>query len=227
MRAESGIAFASLVYHAHYNLTAQYPLAEMTTLSRLHASVLAAVRDRPQAWDPRMVGWLPEGAHLAHLDRQAQRYYLYLNVLVRQIQPNSILELGTCEGGSAFFMILALPDGCRLTTIDISDRHPWQLGPFLFDHRLRRVKGNSLDINVWGAEPLENIDLLFIDTLHEYEQVRSELALYLPHVRPGGIIVLDDIHLNGGMKRVWSELNLVKFDTGTDLHWSGFGIAQA
>ena len=73
---------------------------------------------------------------------------------------------------------------------------------------------------------LSGIDLMFIDTEHNYEQIAQEYALYGPFLRNGAMVVLDDIHLNDGMTRFWNEIPHPKVDTGDALHWSGFGIFQ-
>ena len=94
------------------------------------------------------------------------------------------------------------------------------------DVRLKRLVGSDLSLSTYGAEIPSDIDLLFVDTVHEYEHVAAELALYLPLMAPGGIIVMDDISISLGMKRLWEGLKLEKLDLGPTLHWSGFGIAK-
>jgi len=71
------------------------------------------------------------------------------------------------------------------------------------DVRLKRLVGSDLSLSTYGAEIPSDIDLLFVDTVHEYEHVAAELALYLPLMAPGGIIVMDDISISLGMKRFW------------------------
>lgn len=174
-----------------------------------------------------MAHWIPKDRFPAALEEASQRYYLYLNALVRLLRPRTVLELGTCEGGSAFFMALALEQGATLTTVDVGPHHPWQLGPLLYDLRLRRVLGDDLDLGIYEGRPPQGVDLLFVDTLHEYGHVTRELELYLPLLSPGAVVVMDDIHLNEGMARAWDELPLEKLEAGDQYHWSGFGIAKA
>lgn len=52
----------------------------------------------------------------------------------------------------------------------------------------------------------------------------AELAVWLPLVKKGGVIAFDDIHMND-MDAFWDAFDLPKVDTGTALHWSGFGVA--
>jgi len=196
------------------------------SLEEVHKAVMDRMAEGPQGWDARMAPWLAEGSFLQMLEANSQRYYLYLNALVAETKPKRVLELGTCEGGSALFMMLALPAGASLTTVDIEEREPWQAKAFFGDTRLKRLVGNDLSLRVYGAHAPCDIDLLFIDTVHEYEHVAAELALYLPLMAPGGVVVMDDISISLGMKRLWEGLKLEKLDLGPTLHWSGFGIAR-
>lgn len=182
--------------------------------------------ERPLAWDPRMAHWIPEDLFPQMLLENSQGYYLYLHALVKVLGAQNVLELGTCEGGSALFMMLALPEGGKLTTVDVGGMEPWQLAPFFGDARLRRVLGDDLDLSIYGDDPPRDVDLLFVDTLHEYNHVRRELDLYQPRLSAGGVLVMDDIHLNEGMDKIWDELPLLKLDLGGQFHWSGFGTCS-
>lgn len=67
------------------------------------------------------------------------------------------------------------------------------------------------------------IDLLFVDTDHTAEQVKAEMALYGPLVRPGGIILLDDIRMHLCVSAWWAELDEDKLEL-PELHWTSFGV---
>jgi predicted O-methyltransferase YrrM len=53
-----------------------------------------------------------------------------------------------------------------------------------------------------GAEPF---DLLLIDTEHTYNQAAAELALWGPHVAPGGTICMHDPETFPGVRRAATE----------------------
>lgn len=191
-----------------------------------HEAVERLLAEEPLAWDPRLAHWIPEARFPAALHEASQGYYLYLNALVRLLRPRTVLELGTCEGSSAAFMMLSLPQGSTLTTVDVGPRHPWQLGTMLYDLRLRRVIGDDLDLGIYRDDPPQKVDLLFVDTLHEEGHVARELEAYLPLLAPGATVVMDDTRLNEGMRRAWDGLALDKADAGDAHHWSGLGIAK-
>jgi cephalosporin hydroxylase len=48
-------------------------------------------------------------------------------------------------------------------------------------------------------------DVLFIDTIHTYDQVTAELALWADHVRPGGVILMHDPETFPGVRRAITE----------------------
>ena len=54
--------------------------------------------------------------------------------------------------------------------------------------------GDDLDPVVAAAQPLA-VDVLFIDTSHTYDQTAAELRLYVPRVRPGGVVLLHDVEV--------------------------------
>jgi predicted O-methyltransferase YrrM len=67
-----------------------------------------------------------------------------------------------------------------------------------------RTVEDSLDETLAGRR----IDLCFIDAIHTGEFVRAQLALLLPHMTPGALILLDDITFSDDMKGCWQELAL-------------------
>jgi hypothetical protein len=48
---------------------------------------------------------------------------------------------------------------------------------------------------------LERVDLFVHDSLHSTRNVRWELATVWPALRPGGVVVVDDVEFNWGFER--------------------------
>lgn len=63
-----------------------------------------------------------------------------------------------------------------------------------FDHpQWRFIHAHSLDIETIRAAGLpDQLDLVFIDTVHTEEHTTAELELYGPMVKPGGAMMLHD-----------------------------------
>ncbi|MBS1707756.1 MAG: class I SAM-dependent methyltransferase [Armatimonadetes bacterium] len=177
-----------------------------------------------QPYDHRIAPFADEATYRQRLEPGQDKYYHYLRGLVQVLQPKTVVELGTCQGGSALFMLLDLPEDGTLTTIDVAAR-PEFLASCMDDPRLRLVEGSSTDPALPERLGLRDVDLLFVDTDHTCAQVAAELAKWLPLVRPGGVIAFDDVHMND-MDDFWDAFDLPKVDCGTQLHWSGFGVAM-
>lgn len=121
---------------------------------------------------------------------------LFLSMMAGIMKPHRILEIGSFTGYSALCLAKGLaPDGelhtieCRAEDVAICKQHFAQspLGQRILLH-----EGNALTIiptlqQTW--------DLVFIDAdkvnyIHYYE-------LVLPHVRPGGLILADNVLFHG------------------------------
>ena len=106
-------------------------------------------------------------------------------------QHVKVIELGVRSGDStsAFLAAAELFAG-EVWSVDISEpRVPeaWRDLPFWY-----LTVGDDLEV----ADQLpDDVDVLFIDTSHTFEQTKAELELYAPKVRPGGVIVLHDTEL--------------------------------
>lgn len=102
-----------------------------------------------------------------------------------------VVELGTRGGVSTAAWLYALAmTGGHLWTVDLSPAPRLSSDEGAWTH----VVGDDLDPDVYHALP-PVIDVLFIDTSHDYDQTLSELALYVPRVRPGGVVLLHDTDL--------------------------------
>jgi predicted O-methyltransferase YrrM len=114
-----------------------------------------------------------------------------LHMLTIEFNLKTTLELGTAEGESTSALLYASKQiGGNVYSIDINpcqEARETIKNLALFD-RWNFIQGDDLQVN-WSKE----IDHLFIDTSHEYNQTLEELRKYEPYVRSGGIITLHDI----------------------------------
>ena len=108
--------------------------------------------------------------------------------LAHGAQADTIIELGTYEGGTACFLQAAL--GCDVFTID---QRPIDLNR----DRIECIAGNIIDpkINehlVHAVSDKERRILVIDDASHEYGQVLRALELYAPLVSVGSCYVVMD-----------------------------------
>ena len=122
-----------------------------------------------------------------------------LDKVVRLLEPYSpkrILEIGMWKGYSADNWIKIF-DPDFLVTIEKDRKHPD--GVYHEDnpnyHYLWETDSTS-DQTLDKIKDLMNkkqFDMAFIDGGHDYATIRRDLQLYIPLVRPGGVVVMHDI----------------------------------
>lgn len=109
-----------------------------------------------------------------------------INQLIKLIDnPSSYLEIGVDKG---------------TTFLDINLSQKYAVDPrFKFDHLspTAQVAGHhysemTSDAFFSSLRPEVQFDLVFLDGLHEYEQTYRDFTSALSHLKPGGIIVIDD-----------------------------------
>jgi len=125
------------------------------------------------------------------------------------------LEIGSYLGAStAFLGFAALQRGGFVHAVDPwtndamgaeGERDTW--GEFRrntepFRHFIVPHRGFSADVH--AREPAIPCDLLFIDGDHRYEAVAADLRLWLPSVKPGGVVAMHDID-SPGVRRAFDE----------------------
>jgi len=160
-------------------------------------------------------------------DQRFAMYYKFLYQLAKAMQPRWVLETGTRLGLSAVQLAAGAP-AATVITIDID---PQSQG---------RVKGVSEPNKVSNILPItsdsrkvipllppecQKFDLIYLDSDHTYDVVMPEFRLFQPLLRPGGVMVFDDITLNAQMRKFWSEVPGPKAELN-DLHrlcGAGFG----
>jgi len=103
----------------------------------------------------------------------------------------TVLELGVRGGiSTAAFLAGVEQRGGEVWSVDVDP----SCAPAWAAHPLWHfVCSDSRDPEPLAAAGLPSqIDVLFVDTLHKYAQVRDELAVWGPRVSQGGIVLLHD-----------------------------------
>lgn len=165
---------------------------------------------------------------------QVRRWHV-LAGFVAHFGLQTVAEVGCKEGRTTGFLLEACPD-VFVTAID-----PWMPMP---DHagreggetyedwdfaaieaqfkantekhatRVRQMRMTSNAAARHAAASDWQFDLVFIDAAHDYENVRADIAAWLPLVRPGGIIAGHDYqHRFPGVMRAVAE-SFCLFDVG-------------
>ena len=137
-----------------------------------------------------------------------------LCLLLRRLQPrDTYLEIGSAGGGTCRFLheevgfgrVLAIDDGQHPraaeqaanfeaignVTVHIGDSHAPAAAAFLAEHA-----------------PGRSIDVALVDGDHSWAGVRRDISMVLPHMRPGGLLILHDTREVRGVRAAWLGLPL-------------------
>lgn len=118
---------------------------------------------------------------------------------VIRLKARTVLEFGVGEG----FSTVALLAGVKETKGVL-----WSVDIRIFEPGMNRIKSTPfldtqrwhfilLDDCEWVTIWSQSIDLLYIDSNHQYEHTLKELELFAPYVKPDGVILLHDTLLTG------------------------------
>ncbi|MBI3609167.1 MAG: class I SAM-dependent methyltransferase [Nitrospirae bacterium] len=124
--------------------------------------------------------------------------------LVRALQPRVIVETGVCYGVTSAYVLQALEvngKGC-LHSIDLpplgkdASKHIGRLVPAPLRSRWTLHRGTTKRLLPPLLAELREIDMFIHDSLHTCRNMRFEFGAAWPALRPGGVLVSDDVEGN-------------------------------
>ncbi len=147
---------------------------------------------------------------------EGEQFILY--GLIRSLKPKVVVETGTHKGLSTLWMAQALHDNGK-GVIHTTDPREWGArGNFRkFPELENRIclhveRGDQMQID-------ERIDFIFLDGLHEKEEVLSELETLNPQMNPECVIVFHDCKQDNaqvGVNAAIKELGLKNIALATE-----------
>ncbi|WP_421616816.1 O-methyltransferase [Brevibacillus sp. TJ4] len=146
----------------------------------------------------------PRSALLQRLEQEAEEEGIpivqlasaqVIRTLLMLHRPTSILEIGTAIGYSTIWMAEAAPQA-RIVTMDIDEQRLARARENLREAGCAdRVDVLLRDATTGLPDEQGQFDCLFIDAAKG--QYRTFLDLYLPLVRPGGLVISDNVLFRG------------------------------
>lgn len=124
--------------------------------------------------------------------------------LIETVNAKDILEIGTFKG--AFPFTLMINEGLKYTGIDIEDHRSNELKELFNENEYQFILGNS--INVLNGLPRTNYDLIYIDSVHEFDHCMAEFKACELLIKPGGLICFHDSIKFEGVTRVIDYIKL-------------------
>lgn len=181
---------------------------------------------------------------------QVRSEILGLADLVKELQPRTVVEIGTATGGTLFtWCVLSHPEAV-IVSIDLpggihGGGYPyWKT--FLYkkfassQQRMHLFRGSSHDpamlSRLKSVLPNGGVDFLFIDGDHTYAGVKQDYEMYAPLVRKGGLIAFHDVvvhppELDCHVDQFWNEVKQGKkfreFVENPKQGWGGIGVIHA
>jgi predicted O-methyltransferase YrrM len=159
-------------------------------------------------------------------------HYRLLAALVQELNPQTVLEIGTFKGLSALAMLCYLPPNAQLTSFDIV---PWQKIPGTFLRPPDFASGNFRQIVCDLQDPencrahaalLQSAELIFIDGpkdgVFEDRLLDNFTSIGL---RPHTLLVFDDIRI-WNMLETWLRIQCPKLDVTSIGHYTGTGLVD-
>jgi predicted O-methyltransferase YrrM len=138
------------------------------------------------------------------------RWARLLFALVRKLEPQQCLELGSSLGLSAAYQASALQlNGVgRLDTLEgapaVAERARLNLGQLSVPAEV--TTGRFQDTLEPLLEERPGVDLAFVDGHHDGDATIAYFEQLAPHVSEGGVLVFDDVAWSPGMADAWSRI---------------------
>ena len=151
-------------------------------------------------------------------------YYRFLYHLAKRLSPTLIVELGSYRGYSTAYLAKAVPD-CKVVAVEPEPQHQFH-GVLRECPNIDWRKDLSLSPSVLDSVADQSIDLCFIDTVHTEEYAVPEYLAWSPRMKPGGVMLFDDITIDELMAGAWKKIQALderEKISLPSLHYSGFG----
>ncbi len=155
--------------------------------------------------------YAPEDDVLRHIHASTEQHQMpnisinpqdgaLLNLLVRSINANTVVEIGTLAGYSGTWIARALPDAGKLYTVEISSKHA-SVARDNFDRaglseKVEVVQGQSHEV-LRKLQAKAPFDFVFIDA--NKDQYPYYLDWATENVRSGGMIAAHNAYRGGGV----------------------------
>lgn len=144
--------------------------------------------------------------------------------LAKDLNPASIIELGTCLGLTTSYLAKAAPqakvvsiEGCPETATIAAEN-------------LKKLNINNVELKVGNFDSLlpeiiaaeTELDFVFIDGNHRKDATLNYFEWCLPKLSNKSIVIFDDIYWSKGMQEAWNTVkNHPRVTVTIDLFWIG------
>ncbi|MDX6414565.1 MAG: hypothetical protein QOH23_1975 [Gaiellaceae bacterium] len=135
---------------------------------------------------------------------------LFLHELAKAFRPTTCLELGTAYGISTLYLLAGMEKG-RVVTVE---GDPVRRDSALRTFGRHRLASRVDSVAGWFPQVIPDalaridgpLDMVFEDGPHTADVTLAAFLAVIDRVKPGGILVFDDIYHNAGNEPAWHEI---------------------
>ncbi|MCX6716551.1 MAG: hypothetical protein NTV72_01360 [Candidatus Taylorbacteria bacterium] len=160
---------------------------------------------------------------LSYIDGVGGYALKFLPSIIEKLGIKSVLELGNKEGVSTLCIWDHLPKDGKMITVDIDKDQRYCPDAMFKDPRVKFVFGDVSNPNIYEKVFPENIEFMYMDTIHYFFQASDEFAVNKHFLADKALVAVDDINLND-KRKFFDGLKYTKWDMTDLCHASGWGL---
>lgn len=124
-------------------------------------------------------------------------------------RPDRIVEFGTAFGVSGMYWLSGLEKAGTGHLMTYEPNSDWasfaEQNLLKISNRFTLTHGTFEDNAAATLEP-QSVDIGFIDAIHTDEFVTQQWAILKPFMKPGGLVLFDDINFSPSMQACWKKM---------------------
>jgi predicted O-methyltransferase YrrM len=147
----------------------------------------------------------------------------FIYFFVRCLQPAVMVETGVAHGVSSWTILNAMHKNGKgkLYSIDLPDldtkkvfnvgnysAEPGWVVPDELRYRWELHLGSATELLLPLLQRLGKTDIFYHDSDHSYEHMKFEFHTAVQYIRPGGLLISDDVHHHHAFREIVEEKNL-------------------
>lgn len=195
-----------------------YRAARKMLGSRFNESEASQYLNEIRDWDFIKMNEVP-GFHLVgNLPKHFFGKFIYF--ILRCMKPDVVVESGVSHGASSWNILNALhknnkgmlysvdlpdKDGIRLYNVENFRKEIGWVVPDALRSRWHLELGDAKQLLPALLQRLGSIDVFFHDSDHSYEFMKFEYQTAYPHLKKGGLLLSDDVHLHAAFEEFVNE----------------------
>lgn len=147
-------------------------------------------------------------SHLVKAVSIPDKYGRLLFLLVNFVQPNTLLEMGTCIGLSSFYMGKARRSARHITLE--GNKASAAIAEEVFNsnglEHIEILVGSFDNTLALALSKLKSVDFAFVDGNHKYEPTLKYFEQILPYTSENSCLLFHDIHWSAEMHAAWQHI---------------------